>query len=64
MEELLYCKCGHPIKVLHDQGDNTCRLDGLRFIDMEKLDIGWHLFRCPTCNEPVEQNELVELGEL
>jgi len=64
MEEYLYCKCGHPIKVLHNQGKNTCRLDGLRFVDMEKPDVGWHLFRCPTCNEPVEQDKLVELGNL
>ena len=64
MEEILYCVCGHPIKVLHNQGDKTCRTDGIRFSDMRKPDTGGHCFRCPSCKIWIERDELVELGNL
>ena len=64
MEEYLYCLCGHPIKVVHNEGEKTCRTDGQRFVDMKKPDTGWCLFRCPSCSEVVEKENLVELGVL
>lgn len=67
MEENLYCKCGYPINVLHDQGNQTCRTDGLKFQDgknIKKQQEGWHCFRCPGCEEWIEKGNLVELGNL
>ncbi len=76
MREYLYCKCGHPITVLHNFGGVACRKDGLRFLDTEmeehfttrdinkKIDAGVHCFRCPNCTEVIERKTLLELGEL
>jgi len=62
--EYLYCKCGYPIKVLHNQGNKTCRADGLRFVDMKRPDDGGCLFSCPICARTMAKNNLMELGAL
>lgn len=63
-EESLYCQCGHPIRVIHNEFGRACRTDGLRLVDAEKEDTGWCLFRCPSCKIVIKKDSLVELGNL